>query len=154
MALTTFTTQYEKQNAFERVLSDVLTRTPLLLFPVRLETHFRNRNSQKELCVRIFPNEIFLDYLTDSLTRQEIEDGKLFWLQWFIASGSPRREYEAWQVLCRKYPLYRAAWICRTMRPKEIDKFRPGGILYYRRPYQNLKGIDDACLSIKRHLSF
>lgn len=147
-------TQYEKQNAFVKVLSDVPTHTPLLLFPVRIETHFRSRKVQKELCVRIFPNEIFLDYLTDSLTRQEIEDGKFFWLQWFIASGSPRREYEAWQVLCGKYPLYRAAWICRTMRPETIGLFRAGGKLYYRRPYQNLEGIDNACLSIKRHLSF
>ena len=148
------TSQRDREIDFAKLLGKVKTDTPLLLFPIRVETHFRTRNRQKELCVRMFPGEIFLDYLTDSLTRQEIEDGKFFWLQWFIASGSPRREYEAWQVLCRKYPLYRAAWICRTLRPETIDKFRSGGEFRYRRPYQNLEAIDAACMSIKRHLSY
>ncbi|MDL2308325.1 hypothetical protein LJC53_01940 [Bacteroidales bacterium OttesenSCG-928-C03] len=102
-----------------------------------------NKAKPKELCVRIFPDEIFLDYLTDSLTEDEIRDGKTFWLQWFIASGNQMREYESWQALCVKYPVYRAAWIARQLKPNNINKFKSGGTLFYRRPYVSIREVDD-----------
>ncbi|NLB76489.1 MAG: hypothetical protein GX799_08495 [Crenarchaeota archaeon] len=111
------------------------------------------QHAQKELCVRIFPDEIFLDYLNEKLSEQEIIDAKHFWLQWFIASGSKHREYEAWQVLCSKYPIHRAAWLCRQLKPNNISDFKADGPLYYRRPYQNLEAIDSACENIYRHLA-
>lgn len=108
---------------------------------------------QKELCVRIFPDEIALDYLTDSLTKQEIGDGKSFWLQWFIASGSRKREYEAWQVLCAKYPVHRAAWIVRRLKPANINDFKLGNKLSYRRSYPGIHTIESCCEEIYRNLS-
>ncbi len=119
----------------------------------------------KELCVRIFPDEIFLDYLTDSLTVEEILDGKKFWLQWFIASGNQKREYESWQVLCVKYPSYRAAWIVRQVKPQNINQYKLGGVLFYRRPYVSIREtgdtheyvtmavIEEACDNIYRNLA-
>ncbi|MDR2861388.1 MAG: hypothetical protein LBV07_02410, partial [Syntrophobacterales bacterium] len=112
-----------------------------------------NLFDRKELCVRIFPDEVFLDYLTDDLTEKEILDGKIFWLQWFIASGSRKREYEAWQVLCEKYPPYRAAWIVRQLKPDNINNFKKGGKFFYRRPYQGMATIEDACDDIYLKLS-
>ena len=135
----------------------------LMLFPVRLETHFRKRMRyakpaggyepvatvpQPELCVRIYPDELFLDYLEAGLTDEEIRDGKEFWIRWFIASGGEKREYEAWQVLCDKYAVERAAWIVHNTVIKDVDKYRKGKELFYRRPYQNLGSIDESCNKI------
>ena len=110
-------------------------------------------HTQKELCVRIFPNEISLDYLTDSLTEAEIDDGKKFWVQWYIASGSKRSEYEAWQILCDKYPPYRAAWIVRRLKPINYKKYRKGNVWFYRRPYQGMEASQTACEHIYRNLA-
>ena len=118
-----------------------------------LQKHQYQSSDQKELCVRIFPDEIFLDCLTEKLTQDEIDDGKYFWLQWYIASGSKKREYEAWQVLCDKYPIYRAAWIARSLKPEELSRFRIGEDLFYRRPYQKMEEIESACDNIYQNLS-
>lgn len=108
--------------------------------------------TQKELCVRIFPNEICLDYLTDKLTEEEILDGKKFWIQCFIASGSEKNEYEAWQVLCAKYPVHRAAWIARTLKPNELARYRKGEMWFNLRPYPAMAEMQEACRDIYRYL--
>ena len=125
-----------------------------LFNPDELRAIRQREEQSKELCVRIFPDEIFLDYLSDSLTQKEINDGKTFWLQWFIASGSRKREYEAWQILCDKYPVYRAAWIARQLRPRNINDFKKeNGKLFYRRPYTKMAEIEQACENIYRDLA-
>ena len=117
------------------------------------EAYKKDVHPKKELCIRIYPDEIAFDYLTEKLTEREIADGKLFWLQWFIASGSKQREYEAWQVLCDKYPSTRAAWIVRQLKPVNINDFRPGYPLFYRRPYQKSAEIEKACEEIYKSLA-
>lgn len=141
------------KNKLNEILKDTIAQRPFMMFPLRLETHFRKVKEQKQLCVRVIPDEIMLDYHTEKLTKEEIEDGKFFWIQWYIASGSDIREYEAWEVLCRKYPVYRAAWICRCLRPDYIDDYKPGHKLFYRRPYSNLANIEENCKTIYDYLS-
>ena len=164
-------TQQVRKAAFSTLLSQIDSNQPLLLLPLRLETHFREGSFPKypapgekvpsssapmewrrELCVRIFPDEIFLDYSRESLTPAEYSDGQHFWMQWFIASGSEKREYEAWQVLCDKYEPGHAAWIVRQTRFDDLDKYRKGGPLFYRRPYGRLADVDTACDAITEHL--
>ena len=137
-----------KKVILDNILNTTSVQRPFILFPLRLETHFRKVKNQKQLCVRIIPDEIMLDYHTEKLTKEEIEDGKFFWIQWYIASGSDVREYEAWEVLCKKYPVYRAAWICRCLRPEFIDDYKPGKKLFYRRPYHKLDVIEENCQKI------
>lgn len=130
---------------FYRILERIGIDTPLLLFPLRLETHYRERNKGrrcKELCIRIFPDEIMHDYYNEALTPQEVADGKYFWIQWFIASADHKREYEAWQVLCSKYSLEKASWICRMCRPYNLEDYLG------RRPYPKMPAIKKACNSI------
>ena len=149
----TINTQQAQKSAFSALLSQIDSNQPLLLLPLRLETHFQDKaGAQRELRVRIFPDEIFLDYWRDSLTPAEYADGQHFWMQWFIASGSEKREYEAWQVLCDKYAPGHAAWIVRQTRFDDVDKYRPGGALFYRRPYGRLAQVDSACDAISEHL--
>ena len=166
---------------YDNLLSKIDSNKDIILFPLRLETHFRDGKYpvypmagqsvptsgqvapleyRRELCVRIFPDEVLLNYYRKTLSKQEFDDGRFFWLQWFIASGSQKREYEAWQVLCSKYPLGQAAWIARMTRIKDLDKYRKrktangkDGELFYRRPYARLAFVDDACDAIYANLS-
>jgi hypothetical protein len=77
---------------------------------------------QKQLCVRIFPDEIFINQFDEMLTKEEATDAKKFWLQWYIASDNPTREYEAWTALCAKYDVLRASWIVRQLRPPQLKQ--------------------------------
>ena len=139
---------------FNDQLGKISSSTPILFFPLRIETHFRSKtNNSNELCVRIFPDEIFLDYLTDNLTEDEINDAKCFWIQWYIASGSKKREYEAWQALCAKYPVYRAAWLVRKLKPSNTRGFRKEGTQFKNRPFVEIPKIEENIDYIYRALS-
>ncbi|MCR5568419.1 MAG: hypothetical protein K6G31_04005 [Paludibacteraceae bacterium] len=138
---------------FERELASLSKDVPVMLFPVRIETHFRHKSNKKQLCVRIFPDEVMFDYHTEKLSPSEVEAGRFFWLQWYIASGNEEREYEAWEVLCRKYSVSRAAWICRCLKPKGINDFKKGGRLFYRRPYGEIDSVFENCNKIYEDIS-
>ncbi len=167
------------EEAFNELLERIDSNKPLVLLPLRLETHFREgdlpavpvpggdvtsgrtgvgNERRRELCVRIFPDEIFVNYWREEMTRDEYDAGRWFWMQWFIASGSEKREYEAWQVLCRKYPVAHAAWIARKTRLKDLNRYRTNlagsdGSLFYRRPYTRLANVDEACDDIYANLA-
>lgn len=167
------------EEAFNDLLKQIDSNQSLVLLPLRLETHFREgdlpsipvpggdvtsgqtgagREKRRELCVRIFPDEIFVNYWRDEMTRDEYDAGRWFWMQWFIASGSEKREYEAWQVLCKKFPVARAAWIARKTRLKDLSRYRGDlagseGSLFYRRPYTRLAHVDEACDDIYVNLA-
>lgn len=145
------------QKDFDKILRQVSKDANILFFPVRLETHFRQNPQRdpdfpKQLCVRIFPDEICLNR-QGTMTGRELEDGKFFWMQWYIASGCRKREREAWDVLCDAYPTYRAAWICRELRPKNLHKYREGGELFYRRPYPHMESIERDIIQIYKVLA-
>lgn len=139
---------------YNDILKAIPATQPLLLFPLRLETKFRTRKDekgkdQKQLCVRFVPDDIMLDYCqNDKLSVEEVHDGKFFWLQWFIASGCEKREYEAWESLCLKYPLHRAAWIARRLKLTNLKSVYKGAELFYRRPYVANKVNSDSSLSL------
>lgn len=93
--------------------------------------------NQKQLCVRIFPDDIFIHQHDKLLTKEEALDGKKFWIKWFIASGNRIYEKEAWDVLWRKHTVMRASWIVRTLYPPKLDTF------LNRRPYKNNKEMEE-----------
>ncbi|SIN96335.1 hypothetical protein [Fibrobacter sp. UWB11] len=126
----------------------------ICFFPLRLETHFKYKGSKKYLSVRVIPDEILLDYHKNGLNSEEIEDGKKFWMQWYIASGSERREYDAWLNLCAKYPTSRAAWICRNTKLVEFDAYKTLGSKFENRPYPKISEIEAKCDNIYKILGF
>lgn len=159
----------ENVDGYNGLLGNILAARPLILFPLRLETSFCHKNikgkNQKQLRVRIIPDEIMLDYNKNAkvtkksknsdeikdfakLTQEEINDGKFFWTQWFIASGCEKREKEAWDILCSKYPLNKTAWICDSLRPINYEDICKDGKYYYRRPYV-YRGDGDASSCIE-----
>lgn len=87
--------------------------------------------NQKQLCVRIFPDDIFVHQHEKLLTQEEVLEGKRFWIKWFIASGNKIYEKEAWNIFCQKYDVMRASWIARMLYPLNLSSFLE------RRPYKN-----------------
>ncbi|MCQ2148440.1 MAG: hypothetical protein MJZ16_13150, partial [Bacteroidales bacterium] len=140
----------------QRTLDTIPSTSPILFFPLRLETCF---DGPKKLKVRIIPDEILLRYPTDFLTKTHSEEGKRFWIQWFIASGDAKSEFQAWRNLCNKYGVHHAGQIALLTRPINLDAFRLGGDLFRSRPYAIVQSdgkvvnIYDLCDSIYEELS-
>ena len=61
----------------ETVLNSIPSQHPILAFPVRLETHFNDKN---QLLVRIIPDEILIQNDIATLSRTELQNGKRFWI--------------------------------------------------------------------------
>ena len=66
--------------------------TPILLFPVRLETRFKivttDNGQQHQLWVRIFPDECSIDAFDETLSDAEIEKARAYWSEIWQA-GKP-----------------------------------------------------------------
>lgn len=99
------------------------------------------QTSEKQLCVRIFPDEIFVHQHDNELTKEEWEDGRRFWMEWFIASGNKKYQKLPWNFLWHKYGVMRASWIARTLRIINLES------LYDKYPYKNndkaIKALDE-----------
>lgn len=98
--------------------------------------------SQKQLCVRIFPDDVFIHQQDKLLTEEEVIDGKRFWIKWFIASGNRIHEKEAWNVLWRKHTVMRASWIVRVLHPINLKSYSQ------LRPYKNNADMEKALLDL------
>ena len=92
---------------------------PLLLLPVRLETRYKGN----ELCVRIYPDQVFVDMHEPRLTHAELDAGSLYLQQ--VNNVSPDdAKYEenrcnAWCELARLFGPERAAWVAKTINEHE-----------------------------------
>ncbi len=86
--------------------------------------------SNKQLCVRIFPDDIFIAQFRKPLSREEYADAKNFHILWFIFSGNRILERSLWDSLVAKYDVHRASWLVRVfsnLMKANIEK----------RPYNN-----------------
>lgn len=103
---------------------------PLALLPVRLETRFFVRDDgRSELRVRVFPDQIHVDSHERTLTASEIEWGKHFWTQTWLAGSDDAKRRATWQQLAERFDAARAAWIARVLTPTNTpgpDPARPG----------------------------
>ena len=90
---------------------------PIVLFPVRLETRFLG----KDLLIRIYPDDVHIDTHEPELTPEEIARGRRYWTQaWHSGTGrdSIPRERQAWALLAGSSGPERAAWIARSLEPR------------------------------------
>jgi hypothetical protein len=90
---------------------------PIVLFPIRLETRFRTTQSATELLIRIYPDDLHIDTHEPALTGPEIESGRRFWQQSWGPDGN---ELAAWNQLASRLGAPRAAWIAKTIEPKNL----------------------------------
>jgi hypothetical protein len=92
---------------------------PILLFPVRLETRFRNE-TPPELLVRIYPDDCSIDTFDGTLSEAEVLNAKLYWITMWEAGGIPGDERGAWRGLVAGHGSGRAAWIIRNYAPLNL----------------------------------
>lgn len=90
------------------------TDVPLLLLPVRLETRFRSN----ELLIRVYPDAVHTDSFDRRLTETEIQWGKHFWQQTWLACTNTDEERNAWAQLAKVFGPLRAAWIAKELTPR------------------------------------
>jgi hypothetical protein len=102
-------------SAHQAARSDPPKHWPALLLPVRLET----RRVGAHLCIRVFPDQPFVDSHQERLTQEEHDAGVLLASLVDRLSGPdpPLPESRAqWLKLARRYGSPRAAWIVRSLR--------------------------------------
>jgi len=91
---------------------------PILLLPVRLETHFRKQQDQiTELLIRIYPDDIHVESHEPELTDNEVEAGRRYWLEIWRAVGDQTRQSLAWRTLAGSVGEERAAWVKEVTAP-------------------------------------
>jgi hypothetical protein len=91
---------------------------PILLFPLRLETRFKQSPAgQPQLWVRVYPDECLVDGFEESLTETEVTAGTAFWAAVWRACGDEGLERSAWRELVATCGSGRAGWIVRQLVP-------------------------------------
>jgi hypothetical protein len=96
--------------------------TPILLFPVRLETRFRRiegdaAGARDELWVRIFPDDCLVDTFEAVLSETEVASGTRYWVETWAAGGIESQRRAAWRNLVASHGAGRAAWIVKQYSP-------------------------------------
>lgn len=95
----------------------VPTDVPIALFPVRLETRFiANSGGNRELLVRVYPDEITTTTHEEPLTAAEISDAEYFW-DTYNGGNSQETVESTWDQLVGAYGLPRATHIVRQLHP-------------------------------------
>lgn len=118
------------------ILSNVISADPILFFPVRLETCFEEKNGTTFLKIRMIPDEIQLQYEVKKLTKEDLDNGRRFWIRWFIASGDELWEHEIWRQFCQDCGVNNASRIASMTRPSRLSSFRKNnGSAFSKRPY-------------------
>ncbi len=114
--LTQFFSIYDTQ-AYQ--VSNLNDQIPILFFPVRLETTFKDTGSGYELWVRIFPDDIAVETHEALLTQDEIDQGQAYWKSTVGVNGSATQveKNQAWDLLSRSYGAQRAAWVALQTKP-------------------------------------
>ena len=96
--------------------------TPILLFPVRLETRFHavpaaEGGPRDELWVRIYPDDCLVDTFEEMLSETELASARRFWTETWAAGGVDGQRRTAWRNLVASHGAGRAAWIVDRHTP-------------------------------------
>lgn len=93
---------------------------PFLLFPVRIETRFMKKGNDDELWIRIYPDDCLIDNFQETLSKSEVEDAKLFWINFWQSAGIEQQQRDAWRPLVSNYGSGRAGWIYKHYQPVNL----------------------------------
>ena len=100
------------------------TDHPLILFPIRLETRFVTESDGPKLLVRVYVEDLAVDWHQPGLTDSELAFGHAFWEQVWRSGTSVARRQAAWGQLTERFGPPRAAYIAEATHPTN-DNQRP-----------------------------
>lgn len=86
---------------------------PILLFPLRLETRFK----ESELWVRVYPDTCLIDAFEPTLSDSELATARTYWQATWRAGGVEADERGAWRDLVASQGSGRAMWIIENVVP-------------------------------------
>ncbi|MDQ3019721.1 MAG: hypothetical protein M3R36_04005 [Bacteroidota bacterium] len=90
---------------------------PFLLFPLRLETRFKSTGNQKQLWLRVYPDDCQVNIKQELLTESELTNAKNFWIEMWKAGSIEELERGAWRSLVNSHGSGRASWIIERYEP-------------------------------------
>ena len=95
---------------------------PIVLLPVRLETRYvEATGGERELLVRVWPDQVHIDSHDPRLSEAEAEAGRQFWLADWRSGDDQERRQRAWRALAERFDPGRARWVARATRPENAD---------------------------------
>ncbi len=101
----------------QQLVTQLDDTTPFLLFPLRLETRFRQVEGVNQLWLRIYPDDININTHEEQLTVDEVRSTQIYWQEVWRAANDQNLLLGAWRMLASKYGFQRAAWIIKAHRP-------------------------------------
>lgn len=96
------------------------TDRPLVLFPVRLETRFVTESGTSQLLVRVYVEDLAVDWHEPGLTDSEFEWGRAFWERVWRSGPSDAQRRAAWGQLGERFGAPRAAYIADVLQPTNV----------------------------------
>lgn len=107
-------------------ISKLDDKYPILLFPVRIETRFKEVSSDNrpvnQLWVRVYPDDIMVDTFEEILAEVEVSNARIYWTNIWKAGGVEGEKRAAWQSLVKSHGAGRAFWIIEQIRPLNLDE--------------------------------
>ena len=99
------------------LMAEMDDSTPLLLFPMRVETRFKQNGRSSELWVRVYPDACLVESFDELLSTSELFEARQFWMRWWRAGGADADQRAAWRSLVAATGSSRATWVVRALRP-------------------------------------
>jgi hypothetical protein len=99
-------------------------RSPFVLMPIRIETRFATSTvrdvSRRELLVRIFPDDCWVDSFESDLSTTELANAKRYWQAMWRSGGFEADQRAAWRDLVAAHGSGRAARIADHYQPTNV----------------------------------
>jgi len=103
-------------------------KTPIALFPIRLETRFAKKRNvaqnkiEFQLLVRVFPDSIHVKTHEPELTEQEYRQSHKFWIEYFLSGKDEQSErtQAVWSSICNIFGQPRTEWITRQTKSSSL----------------------------------
>lgn len=112
----------------ESAANQLNDKYPILLFPLRLETRFKQTAVGKQLWLRVYPDDCNVSKPETHITATELKNTELFWVEFWKALGNEDAEKGAWRALVSSHGVGRASWLIHNYSPEEIRTVVGSGI--------------------------
>ncbi len=118
-------TAEQTQINLEKIFYATITDSPVYTGDIRPEdgpgvVFEEATQTVDELWVRIYPDDVFVHSHEPELTADEVEAGKTFWQETWLAQGDSDHQLAAWRTLTASFGSQRSAWIAKLLKPKQL----------------------------------
>lgn len=105
-------------------ITELNDNIPILMFPLRLETRFKSTGNQKQLWLRVYPDDCNINSKEELLSESELKNAKAFWIEMWKAGGIKADEKAAWRSLVNSHGTGRSAYIIKEYKPTNSKTVR------------------------------